>query len=84
MALTSGREIWTTKVGSNVFSSPVATGDALYVGVQDGQIVRLALRDGTASSYRLDERIYATPWIEEDMLIITVNDGTVRAFAPAP
>lgn len=78
--LKTGHVLWSVKVDGNVFSSPAVAGGFLYLGSFDGVLHRLALKDGTKTEHYFDERIYSSPWIAGDMAIVTVNDGTVRAW----
>jgi outer membrane protein assembly factor BamB len=78
--LKTGAEIWTKDVGSNVFSSPAIAGGFLFAGAFDGSFLQLSLKDHTGTGLIFDERIYSSPWVEDGVVYITLNDGTVRAL----
>ncbi|MHB0999237.1 MAG: outer membrane protein assembly factor BamB family protein [Armatimonadota bacterium] len=66
---------------SDVNSSPVISGDTVYVGASDGYLYALSLETGEKLwSYSLGVPIASSPVISGNALFIAGYDGTVYAF----
>jgi outer membrane protein assembly factor BamB len=64
-------------------ASPVVTGDVVWVGRPDGQLLALAAADGAELwSTNLGAPITAAPAPAGDVLIVATYDGTIRALVP--
>jgi len=79
--LKTGTEIWTRPTDSNVYSSAAINGGALYVGTFGGTIARARLSDGKGGGLIFQERIYASPWIEDGIAYFATADGTIYALS---
>jgi outer membrane protein assembly factor BamB len=76
----TGREIWTKPMDGNVFSSAAIVDGTLYVGTFQGTIVRMKIENGQSAGIQLQDRIYASPWIESGILYVATNDGQIYAL----
>ena len=77
----TGAEIWTKPMDGNVFSSAAILDNALYVGTFQGTIVRMKAENGQSAGIQLQDRIYASPWIEGGILFVAASDGQIYALS---
>lgn len=90
----NGKEVWSfqtgksslalmpySRDGSPVISSPVVSGDVVYVGSTDGRFYALDAVSGKVLwSYDLGAPVTASPAVSGNTVYIASFDGTVYAF----
>ena len=80
----TGKRIWQERITGNVSSSPIIAGDRLYLGTEEG--VMYVLRAGdtfeTIATNDFDERIFATPAVIGDTLVVRTDAALYRIGRP--
>jgi outer membrane protein assembly factor BamB len=80
--LLTGKELWTTAVPGNVFSSPAVAGGYVYVGDIQGDMLGLDEQTGKIRMGRLtDARINSSPLIADGVVYYGAENGYVYAIA---
>ena len=76
----SGKPVWQERVKGNISSSPVIGGDRFYLGTEEGVLHVLATGPtfGKLGSYDFGERIFASPALVSDALIIRTETHLYR------
>lgn len=87
--LQTGRELWKTKTGLAVWSSPLIIGDKVYAGSFDGHVYCLDLTTGgIVSKYQSGGKIMSSPVWGDGRMFVGSDDGRIYAFegreAPSP
>ena len=63
----NGEGIWEFRAGGQVDSSPVVSGEVVFIGCDDGMLYGLALADGAELwSYELGQEIKGSPAVADD------------------
>jgi eukaryotic-like serine/threonine-protein kinase len=75
--LSNGKVLWSHATKSPVFSSPVIAGETVVAVETQGTVSALELKTGKLKHrQRLSmERIFSTPWIDDDGLFVGTDDG---------
>jgi outer membrane protein assembly factor BamB/predicted MPP superfamily phosphohydrolase len=72
------KEIWVTKIGNAVYSSPAVYGDKVYVGDDAGILTCLSLKDGKQIwSFKSGNRIVGTPAVAKDVVVFGSADKNI-------
>ncbi len=80
----TGEGIWERCLGDQVDSSPVVSGEVVFVGCDDGVLYGLALANGEELwSYELGGAVKGSPAVVGGFLVITTDDSGVHAFRRA-
>ena len=79
----SGEKLWTHSSRTRFDASPVVVGDRVFIGDKSGQLVALALGDGSVSwQTTATDAFLASPAVAGEYLVIPSGDGVVYAFGP--
>lgn len=79
--VSSGQIVWRCDAGGPVLSSPVVSGDLLYVAANDGRLRALARDTGECRwSYDLGSWLIAAPVVTGNTVVMGAWDGNVYAF----
>jgi outer membrane protein assembly factor BamB len=77
----TGEPLWTAETGDVVISSPAVVDGTVYVGTNAGEVLAVALADGSRRWERsFDEPVRSSPEVHEDAVLIGGDDGTLRAL----
>ena len=77
----SGDGIWEFKTGNGIESSPVVSGDNVFVGSGDGSIYAVDIKSGKEKwSFELGDNIRSSPAIVDGKLVIGCDDGKIYCF----
>lgn len=69
------KEIWTTRIGNTIYSSPIVFEDRIYVGDDTGQLSCLSLNGGKLVwEYKAGNRIVGTPAVAKDVVVFGSAD----------
>ncbi len=78
---TSGKTRWTFSTRGRIDASPVIAGDRVYVASGSGDLLALAVADGSEIwRYDMTAPITASPAVGEGHLVLGTDDGLVVAF----
>ncbi len=81
----TGKELWRTGIRNNIFSSAAIAGERLYTGSFMGGAVAFRMSDGQIVGFNIaDGRSNSSPWIDNGVLFIGSDNGSVYAFADKP
>ena len=81
----SGEIHWQERINGNVSASPVLAGDRIYIATEEGDVavVRAATRFEILARNEMGERIFATPAITGDALIVRTEGRLYRIERPS-
>jgi len=72
------KEVWTTKIGNTIYSSPAIYENNIYIGDDTGQLSCLSLNDGKILwTYSSDNRIVGTPAVAEGIVVFGSADNYI-------
>ena len=81
VSLTTGKQIWSTLLGSSVLSSAVVVGGTVYVGCEDDKVYALNATTGAIYwTYTTGAFIDSSPAVVNGVLYIGSTDDTVYAL----
>lgn len=79
--LYTGKEKWTYKTPTIVWSSPIIVGNTVAAVVNDGFVHCLDLEKGTEKSrYRFGDRVFSSPSFADGVLYVGNDDGNISAL----
>lgn len=79
--LYTGKEKWTYKTPTIVWSSPIIVGNTVAAVVNDGFVHCLDLQSGTEKSrYRFGDRVFSSPSFADGVLYVGNDDGHISAL----
>lgn len=79
----TGTPAFAFQTGASIYSTPLVSGDVVYVASLDKHVYALDLNTGKEKfSFVTSGRIFASPVLVEDSLIIGSNDGKMYALDP--
>jgi len=77
----TGAELWRTRTGGIVWSSPALSGQTVYVGDGIGRLHALDARTGTERwLFRTGESVHSSPVVNDSLVIFGSADGGVYAL----
>ena len=77
----SGDGVWEFKTGNGIESSPVVSGNNVFVGSGDGSIYAVDIKSGKEQwSFELGDNIRSSPAIVDGKLVIGCDDGKIYCF----
>jgi outer membrane protein assembly factor BamB len=77
----TGKEIWTFATKARVESSPLITGNRVYVGSNDGVLYELDLLSGKKIwDFTAGAPLSASPASSQGLLVIGSQDGVLYCF----
>ena len=80
----TGQLLWTFAAGAKVDSSPVISGDRVYLGTYGGQLFGLNLYRGTEEwQFAAGGAILASPAVADGKMVIGSTNGTLYCFGDA-
>ncbi len=81
--LASGKQNWQVKPDGPIAGSPLVVGDRIFVATESGTLVALD-RDGKFQSYTVGGKIYTTPVLSNDLILVAPYqaDFTLVALSP--
>ncbi len=80
----TGEEIWKTKTGARMFSTPVFDGENLYLGSFNGKIYCLNKEHGEIVwEYQTEAPVVSSPQLVDGVLYVGNDDGSFYAFENA-
>jgi outer membrane protein assembly factor BamB len=81
LARSTGREVWTYLTRARVESSPLITGNRVFVGSNDGNLYELDLATGKKNwEFAAGSALSASPAASQGALVIGSEDGVLYCF----
>lgn len=72
------KEKWVTKIGNAIYSSPVISGDKVYVGDDTGLLTCMFLCNGSQNwSFKSGRRIVGTPAVRNNVIVFGSADKNI-------
>jgi len=83
--LATGKPVWKTGIKNNIFASAAIVDGQVYVGSFMGGAVAFDLRTGAIDGFNIaDGRSNSSPVVDQGVLFIGSDNGSVYAFAAGP